>query len=240
MALQSECHPVQFQTNYPHKKKNPPFSPSQVRTINLYRVYCVSREDNLELPWDQHVGNPKNQGFLPLILHGKSRNSACKIKWFAPFCLGSFRKIYAYWAMFSGDATFRPFSVGYPCSVLDTILFWTLANGLVPAINIHEKTPIWWPRRTGFDDSHPGPYFLEWQGNKDVVAFPTWHLFCKSIVHYTESKSFVLHLILKLKETNYVLIFKALIFRKSSLNLMGLGARRGTFLPAQFEFSVLG
>ena len=177
MALQSECHPVQFQTNYPHKKKNPPFSPSQVRTINLYRVYCVSNKDNLELPWDQHVENPQNQGFLPFTW--EKQKFCLQNQMVRTILFGKLQK--NIWAMFSGDATFPPFSVGYPCSVLDTILFWTLANGLVPAINIHEKTPIWWPRRTGFDDSHPGPYFLEWQGNEDVVAFPTWHLFaCQS------------------------------------------------------------
>ena len=84
MALQSECQAVQFQTNYPHKKKNPPFSPSQVRTINLYRMCLQGRQPGT--PLRPACGKPQRPGVLTIYM-GKSRNSGCKIKWFAPFCL---------------------------------------------------------------------------------------------------------------------------------------------------------
>ena len=81
MALQSECHPVQFQTNYPPKKKKTPFSPSQVRTINLYRMCLQGRQPGT--PLIPACGKPqKTRGSYHL--HGKTRNSGCKIKWFAP------------------------------------------------------------------------------------------------------------------------------------------------------------
>ena len=62
---------------------------------------------------------PKTRGSYQL--HGKTRNSGCKIKNLMVrtllFELGSFRK--NIWAVFWGDAIFPPFSVGYPsCSGL--------------------------------------------------------------------------------------------------------------------------
>ena len=83
------------------------------------------------------------------------------------------------YACLSQKAVVEGYFLSYKVKLLKKLEIFFIPD---PAINAQKNTNM---ADTCFHGFHPGPYFIEWHGNENVVALPTWCVcFVRQLLRY--------------------------------------------------------